>query len=192
MKKILIVFAMSTFFFACKNKGTNNIATDKNAVLTDTALLRRSGLLSDTARISPVVTNKIGTTTTSSTTTTTTTTTTSNGDPNKSASSSNKVVGTKSTTHRRPASNTASTGNYPSNSGNTATIPVPVKKDRALSDAAIGTAIGAGSGAILGAVVSKDKVKGAVIGGVIGGAGGYAVGRSRDVKSGRVARKKNQ
>jgi len=179
MKKILMVSAMSTIFFACKN---NEVATDKNAVFADTSLLRRSGLLTDTAHLADI-TNKNGITATSSTTTTVTTTTTTNRDG-----------GAKATTTKKQSGSHASTGTLPApdNGNNPNPAPVTVQKDRALSDAAICTAIGAGSGAIIGAIVSKDKVKGAVIGGVVGGAGGYAVGRSRDVKSGRVARKKNQ
>ena len=66
----------------------------------------------------------------------------------------------------------------------------PAKRDKGWSDAAKGTAIGAGSGAILGAVVSGDgnRGKGAVIGAVVGAGTGYAIGRTRDKKSGRVAR----
>ncbi len=68
--------------------------------------------------------------------------------------------------------------------------PAPAKRDKGWSDAAKGTAIGAGSGAILGAVVSGDgnRGKGAVIGAVVGAGTGYVIGRTRDKKSGRVAR----
>ncbi len=180
MKKILMVFAVSTFFFACKNKGNNGLATDKNLVLTDTSLLHRSGIYSDTGNsaMGIIKQNMNGTTTTSSTTTTTTTTTTTGNANNKVAT---KNSGPNRSVNNR---NTASRGR--------STSTAPVKRDRGWSDAAKGTAIGAGSGAILGAVVSKDKVKGAVIGGVLGGAGGYAIGRDRDRRSGRVARNKKQ
>jgi len=190
MKKILVVFAFSTFFVACKNKGGNGLATDKNLLLTDTALLKRSGLLTDTGTANAIVRqNMVGTTTTSSTTTTTTTTTTT-GLPNNKAATTNrggsKSAGTTKNTSPARTTTPGSTG------GNGTTASAPVKQDKGWSDAAKGTAIGAGSGAILGAVVSKDKVKGAVIGGVVGAAGGYAIGRDRDRKSGRVARKQNQ
>ncbi|MCW3093490.1 MAG: hypothetical protein JWP81_4559 [Ferruginibacter sp.] len=168
---------MSSLFLACKNK--SNLATDKNLVLTDTSLLRRSGFLSDSAKaVVPV-----GTTTSSTTTTVTTTTTTGP-----------KVITPKRKVYASPAPrrsrSTANTNNS-STANSSTTATAPVKKDAKFSDAAKGTAIGVGSGAIIGAVVGKN-VKGAVIGGVIGGGAGYAIGRARDVKSGRVARKKAQ
>ena len=189
MKRILMVFAVSTIFVACKSKTNNGLSTDKNMVLTDTALLNRSGLFSDTARGASAlaVPNVNGTTTTSSTTTTVTTTTTTGAkkiEPVKSAAV--KKSTNTARTHTTARSSTGSTSNSGGNT--TADAPVQVQRDKGWSDAAKGTAIGAGSGAVLGAVLSKDKVKGAVIGGVIGGAGGYTIGRDRDRKSGRVAR----
>ncbi|MEO6548539.1 MAG: YMGG-like glycine zipper-containing protein [Ferruginibacter sp.] len=181
MKQTLIVFAISTLFFACKNKN-NGLATDKNVVLTDTSLLRRSGILSDTAH-SANFGAPAGSTTTSSTTTTVTTTTTTG----------NKVTTPKTVakpvTHHTSSSTTASNSSAQTNNSSTIAAD-PVKKDAKFSDAAKATAIGAGTGAIIGAVVSKNKVQGAVVGGIVGGGTGYAIGRARDVKSGRVARKK--
>jgi YMGG-like Gly-zipper len=194
MKKMLMVFAVATVFVACKNKTNNGLSTDKNMVLTDTALLNRSGLLSDTARGASAlaVPNVNGTTTTSSTTTTVTTTTT-NGTgkiaPVKSAAVKKSPV-RRSSAGRSNTASRSNTGSNSNSGGTTADAPVRVQRDKGWSDAAKGTAIGAGSGAVLGAVLAKDKVKGAVIGGVIGGAGGYAIGRDRDRKSGRVARTK--
>jgi len=68
----------------------------------------------------------------------------------------------------------------------TTTTSVP-KRDKGWSSAAKGTAIGAGTGAIVGAIATKSA-KGSIIGAVIGGGGGYLIGRSKDRKSGRVAR----
>src|SRR6187431_1247809 len=114
MKKILMVFAVSTFFLACKNKGNDGIETQKNMVLTDTSLLRRSGLLSDTGALTSSPQNLTGTTTTSSTTTTTTTTTTT-GNP------VNKVVTPRSAAPKRAAtrSSTASRSRSTSLGNNT-------------------------------------------------------------------------
>ncbi len=81
---------------------------------------------------------------------------------------------------------TAANGN--SNASNPATT-VPAK-EKGWSDAAKGTAIGGGTGAVVGAVVSKNKAQGAVIGGILGAGAGYVIGRSKDKKSGRVARQK--
>ena len=99
-----------------------------------------------------------------------------------------RKVGNSGGTGHSGTSGNSGTSNAPVNN-----MPAePVQRDKVLSDAAKGTAIGAGSGAILGAVVAGDgnRGKGAVIGAVVGAGTGYAIGRSRDKKSGRVARKR--
>jgi len=179
MKKILMALAISSIFLSCKNKSKSDLSIDKNMVLTDTALLHRSGIYSDTAYKAGVITNANGTTTTTSSTTTVTTTTTSSSNLPKKAGSTNSGSTTK----------TASTKTISGSTGS-GTSTTPVKRDKGWSSAAKGTAIGAGSGAIVGAVVSKNKAQGAVVGGVIGAAGGYVIGRDMDKKSGRVARSK--
>ncbi len=171
MKKILMALAISSVFLSCKSKSKANLSIDKNMVMTDTALLNRSGIYADTAIKAGVVKNADGTITT----TTVITKTTSSAGPATNAVSTNNGNNTKAT---------------PSENSGAATTKAAVKKDKGWSSAAKGTAIGAGSGAILGAVVSKNKVKGAVVGGVVGAAGGYVIGRDMDKKSGRVARSK--
>ena len=84
--------------------------------------------------------------------------------------------------------NNAPTSTTATSTTTTTTSTVP-KRDKGWSSAAKGTAIGAGTGAIVGAIVTKNA-KGAIIGAMIGGGGGYAIGRSKDRKSGRVARAK--
>ena len=169
MKRILMVIAISSVFLSCKSKSKANLSIDKNMVMTDTALLNRSGIYGDTAIKAGVVKNPDGTITTTTVITKTT-------SPAGSTNSGNNTKPTASAT--------------PSDNSGTVNTKAPVKKDKGWSSAAKGTAIGAGSGAILGAVVSKKKVKGAVVGGVIGAAGGYVIGRDMDKKSGRVARSK--
>ncbi|MEP6615087.1 MAG: glycine zipper domain-containing protein [Ginsengibacter sp.] len=66
---------------------------------------------------------------------------------------------------------------------------VAPSKPRGWSSAAKGATIGGVGGAILGGVITH-KVGGAVIGGIIGAGGGYAIGRARDRKTGRVAQGK--
>lgn len=179
MKKILTVVAISSIFLSCKNKSTTDLSIDKNVVLTDTALLNRSGIYSDTAANAEVITNADGTiTTTKSTTTVITTTTSSNNLPKKAISTNTGSI-TKAPSAKTTTGNTGS-----------GTTTAPTKRDKGWSSAAKGTAIGAGSGAVLGAVVSKKKAQGAVVGGIIGAAGGYVIGRDMDKKSGRVARSK--
>ncbi|MDT4845882.1 hypothetical protein FQZ97_798840 [compost metagenome] len=71
-----------------------------------------------------------------------------------------------------------SNGSY---SGAAATV-----KKKGWSDAAKGAAIGAGVGALGGILIDKKDGRGAIIGGLAGAGAGYAIGRSKDVKSGRV------
>jgi hypothetical protein len=140
-------------------KNKTNETANKNMVLVDTTGLSKSNVLTDVGNNKYVINDKVAIKPVS----------------NKPvASSSNSKV-----------SNSGSAGS----SNNNAVAEAPVKKDKGWSDAAKGTAIGAGSGAVLGAVVAKgDRGKGAVIGSVIGAGTGYLIGRSRDKKSGRVAR----
>ncbi len=96
---------------------------------------------------------------------------------------------TATTTSATQNARTTSHAVYPNTTSTTTTTTTTVpKRDKGMSDAAKGTVIGAGTGAIVGAIVSKDKGKGAIIGALIGGGTGYAVGRGRDRRSGRVAR----
>jgi len=70
-------------------------------------------------------------------------------------------------------------------SNHTRYAPAPAKP-RGISAAAQDAAIGGVGGAILGGVITH-RVGGAVIGGVVGAGAGYAIGRARDRKTGRVA-----
>ena len=109
------------------------------------------------------------------------------------AENGNTIPVSKITTTTTQNARSTSNAGYPDNgitrTPTTTTTTVP-KRDKGWSKAAKGTAIGAGTGAIVGAIVSKDKGKGAIIGALIGGGGGYVIGRSKDRKSGRVARAK--
>jgi Glycine zipper len=71
-------------------------------------------------------------------------------------------------------------------SNRTRYAPAP-SKPRGISAAAQDAAIGGVGGAILGGVITH-RVGGAIIGGAIGAGAGYAIGRARDRKTGRVAR----
>ncbi len=65
----------------------------------------------------------------------------------------------------------------------------PEAKKKGWSDAAKGTAIGAGAGAIAGALIDQNHGQGAIIGGLLGAGSGYAIGRAKDRKTGRVVKK---
>lgn len=168
MKKIILVATLATIFVACKNN-SNPPVYNKNMVLVDTTGLSKSNATTDAA----VKANN-------NNTTTTTVTTTRSAGPQHARASSHAVYANNGTTQP------VSTNTAPVTVAPVAT-PVP-QKDKGWSDAAKGTAIGAGTGAVVGAIVSKNKATGAIIGAVIGGGGGYAIGRARDRKSGRVAR----
>ena len=174
MKLLLPTFISLVIFMGCKSNNNEPLNTNKNMVLVDTTGLSKGSILSDTAANRNQL--KKGITSTTSSTTTTTTTTTTNGDalPHNPANNHRKI--SAGSTNNSSANSTPATAGEP--------------RDKGWSDAAKGTVIGAGSGAVIGAVVSKNKVEGAIIGGVLGGGAGYAIGRSRDRKSGRVARKK--
>lgn len=181
MKAILFALTTLLIFMGCKSNNKAPLETNKNMVLVDTTGLSKGSILTDTGSTTNHLKNGVSSTT-SSTTTTTTTTTTTNGS----------VKPVKSTPHTKPGTQHTNSGsaNSPNSSTDNSTTATAPERDKGWSDAAKGTAIGAGSGAVIGAVVSKNKVEGAIIGGVIGGGTGYAIGRSRDRKSGRVARKK--
>jgi hypothetical protein len=82
---------------------------------------------------------------------------------------------------RRSGSYTSS-GSSSSNNGGTSTAA----KKQGWSSAAKGTAIGAGVGALGGILIDKKDGRGAIIGGLAGAGAGYAIGRAKDRKSGRV------
>ena len=89
---------------------------------------------------------------------------------------------------RRSATRSNSSSNY-SSSGSTTTSSAgttTAAQKKGWSSAAKGTAIGAGVGALSGVLIDKKDGRGAIIGGLAGAGAGYVIGRSRDVKSGRV------
>lgn len=81
------------------------------------------------------------------------------------------------------SSNYSSSGSTTTSSAGTTTTAA---KKKGWSSAAKGTAIGAGVGALGGVLIDKKDGRGAIIGGLAGAGAGYAIGRSKDVKSGRV------
>ena len=172
MKKILSIFTIAVVFTACKSKTDSALSTSKNMVLVDTTGLYKSNVLTDVGNNKYVI-----------------------NDKGAIKPVTNKSVPVKPVASS-PQKNTTVNNSKSVNSGGgsetnapATTAKAPVKQDKGWSDAAKGTAIGAGSGAVLGAVIAKnDRGKGAVIGSVIGAGAGYIIGRSRDKKSGRVAR----
>ena len=168
MKKTVLMLTVAASLFACNSKKTS-LESDKNIVLTDTSALNKSNLLTDTAAAGEA--KRVAAAGTAA------------PKPVKKPTGNNGTKTNNGSTAGADNTRTpASTTNAPA--------PAPANQDKGWSKAAQGTVVGAASGAVIGAVVSKDKAKGAVIGAVIGGGGGYVLGRSKDRKSGRVARKR--
>jgi hypothetical protein len=161
MKKIILLVAVVSVFAACKNS-PNLPVYNKNLVLVDTTGLSKSNAVTDAASGNNIVIP---------------------------ANANSNVVVPATTTTTTQRSRSSSHAIYPANGTTTTTRTAP-RRDRGWSSAAKGTAVGAGTGAIVGALVSRNKGKGAIIGALIGGGGGYIYGRSRDRRSGRVARAK--
>ena len=162
MKRIIpIILTLGVILGACKQKNQQATNTNKNMVLVDTTGLSNSNALTDVGNNKYVITKEP--------------VAAAEKPVPRSSSASTKV--NKSNTVSSSRTNSTSNASYP-------------QRDKGWSSAAKGTAIGGGTGAILGAVVSDNKVKGGIIGAVVGAGAGYAIGRSRDKKSGRVARKR--
>lgn len=160
MKKIILLLTVVTIFAACKNK-SNPVVENKNLVLVDTTGLSKSNAMTDAAHGNTIAVPKVVV-------------------PQATTTTTQKA---------RTTSNAAYPDNGTSTTTTTTTTPAVPKRDKGWSSAAKGTAIGAGTGAVVGAIATKNA-KGAIIGAIIGGGGGYVIGRSKDRKSGRVARAK--
>ena len=179
MKKIFMIVAAASIFAACKNKVNSNLQADKNMVMVDTTGLYKSNASTDVGNENTPVnahrsnTNNAGSNTAHRSAGNTSTNTNNNGTG----------AGSGGTTNSGGSTNSGGTA------GN-ANSETAAAKDKRISDAAKGAAIGAGTGAVVGVIVSKDNAKGAIIGGIIGAGAGYAIGRSRDKKSGRVDRQR--
>ncbi|MEO6254115.1 MAG: glycine zipper domain-containing protein [Ferruginibacter sp.] len=165
MKKIFSILALVTTLAACKTKV--NTADNKNMVLVDTTSLSKYNLLVNVGNDKfvaierPVEPLYVEPV---------------NSTPVKKASISKRNNNSSNTVYSSGTS-TVSNASYP--------------QDKGWSHAAKGTAVGGGSGAILGAIVNKNnRLGGAIVGSVIGAGTGYLIGRSKDRKSGRVARAK--
>ena len=169
MKKYYIVFIIAFLFGACQTK--QDIKANGHLVPLDTTRIYNNNILSDTAKMKSSDPN-----TGVKKTVTTTTTTTEPLNNGASDVVKNKAVvaaGRKSTIQHK-------------GSGATYVEPSPVRP-KGISSAAKGAAIGGVGGAIVGGVIGHNA-KGAIIGGVLGGGAGYAIGRSKDRRTGRVAR----
>jgi hypothetical protein len=185
MKKIFIISAAASLFFAACNSPEKDLDTKKDVIITDTTdvakgqeavapakpevktitkviyvdrtpKVRHQNVRQATAVQNQPVTNVPPVNNTGNTSTT-----------NNTHNSGEGSAGTQ-----------ASNGND-NNGINTGTTTVPEKK-KGWSNAAKDATIGGASGAVLGAILGKGK--GAVIGGILGGAGGYILGRKKDKK----------
>ncbi|MEO6252749.1 MAG: YMGG-like glycine zipper-containing protein [Ferruginibacter sp.] len=162
MKKIFPIIALLITLAACKTKV--NTAENKNMVLVDTTGLSKNNVLVNVGKDKFVAIEK----------------------PVEPVYSTPVK---KTSTSRRNNNNNNSNTVYSSGTNTVSNASYP--QDKGWSHAAKGTAVGGGSGAILGAVLNKNnRVGGAIVGSVIGAGTGYLIGRSKDRKTGRVARAK--
>ena len=159
LKYILMVFAITSIFYACKSK---DVSDSRNIQLLTDSTAYRNNMMSDTATGTSAVEGEKKTNVTR--TRTSTTHNTSGSSKNNSTSSSN--------------------GSNTSSSGNTSTSSSTQKKG--WSKGAQGAVIGGAAGAVGGAIISKNKGTGAAIGAVVGAAGGYIIGHEKDKKDGRI------
>ncbi|MEO6539531.1 MAG: YMGG-like glycine zipper-containing protein [Ferruginibacter sp.] len=163
MKKIFSILALVTTLAACKTKV--NTAGNKNMILIDTTGLSKNNTLLNVGDNKFVVVEK----------------------PVEPVYTAPVKRASTTTKNNNNSSNTV----YSSGTSTTTNASYPQARDKGWSHAAKATAIGGGSGAILGAVLNKNnRVGGAIVGSVIGAGTGYMIGRSKDRKTGRVARAK--
>lgn len=164
-KYVLLLFTISSVFYACKSNAGNET---RNIQLLSDSTTYRNNIKSDTATgVSPV--KKASVTTIHKSTGNHNSTVHTNGNGNTSNN------------------NSASTSNN-SNSGSnekTSTTTTSSQK-KGWSKGAQGAVIGGATGAVGGAIISKKKGTGAAIGAVVGAAGGYIIGHEKDKKDGRV------
>ena len=176
MKKLFAVLAVASIFGACQPKQDLNV--NRNLVPLDTTRLYNNSILTDTAKTRLTDPN-MGVKKTVTTTTTTI-------EPLAAGAAGAAVgAGAVAATHHRGTVHHRSSSYSSGGGGGTYVAPAP-SRPRGMSSAAKDAAIGGVGGAVLGGVIGHS-VGGAVIGGVLGGGAGYAIGRSRDRRTGRVA-----
>jgi hypothetical protein len=154
MKKIFNILLAGSMLVACNNK--SNLDTSKDVLLTDTSLMYKSNIMTDTGSVIQASALNKGT--------------------RYNVTVANKTSSAPRSTRRTNAVATNQT---------TSTTTTTTTRRRGWSKAAKDATIGGVGGAVTGAIISKNHVKGAIIGGVLGAAGGYILGRSKDKKEGR-------
>lgn len=169
-KYVLLLFTISSVFYACKSNAGNET---RNIQLLSDSTTYRNNIKSDTATgVSPVKKASV--------------TTIHKSTGNHNSSNNNSTVhtnGNGNTTNNNSAS-TANNSNSGSNEKTSTTSTSSQKKG--WSKGAQGAVIGGATGAVGGAIISKKKGTGAAIGAVVGAAGGYIIGHEKDKKDGRI------
>jgi hypothetical protein len=178
MRKLLMIFAVTSVFAACNNKETD-LETTKDVVVTDTSSMYNSNVSTDTGT---TITTNVAPPAAAPTTIIRERTVYVDKTPKtttkKSVPQTQTNTGTGTTTTNTGTGTTTTTDN---GAGTTTTTTTPAPKEKeGMSSATKGAVIGGVGGAIGGAVLSKKKGKGAIIGGVIGAAGGYILGKKKD------------
>lgn len=190
MKKIFIISAAASLFFAACNNPNKDLETKKDIIITDTSGMYNNNISTDVAKREEAAPKAQVKTITkiiyvdrnpgvvkhqTVREATAVQTQPVNTVPNVN------TTGTSNTNTKTNAGETnAGTTTGTNDNTNTSTTVTPVEKKKGWSNAAKDATIGGVGGAVTGAILSKNKVKGAVIGGILGAAGGYIFGSQKD------------
>ena len=204
MKKIFIISAAASLFFAACNSPEKDLDTKKDVIITDTTGMYQSNGSTDVAKgqetiapskpevrtITKVIyvdrTPKVRHQTVRQATAVQTQPVTNVPPVNNTGNSNTSNTSTTNNSHNsgegsagtQASNGNGNNGNYGNNDINTGTT-VPEKK-KGWSNAAKDATIGGVGGAVVGAVIGRNKGKSAVIGGILGGVGGYILGNKKD------------
>ena len=174
MKRILVAAAF--LFTACHN---NDLDTQKDVVVTDTAGMYKSNASTDTALKNQGLNN------TEPQVITETRTVYVDRRPKTTRRATTTKTNSQSQSNTTQANSTnQSEGVNTANSGTVSTPTSQPAEKKGWNNSTKGAVIGGVGGAVVGAVISKKKGTGAVIGGVLGAAGGYILGKKKDKAQG--------
>lgn len=191
MKKIFIISAAASLFFAACNNPNKDLETKKDIIITDTSGMYNNNISTDVAKREEAAPSKAEVKTITKIIYVDRTPGVVKHQTVREATAVqtqpvNKVpdVNTTGTSNTNTQTNTgetkAGTTTGTNDNTNTSTTVTPVEKKKGWSNAAKDATIGGVGGAVTGAILSKNKVKGAVIGGILGAAGGYIFGSQKD------------
>ena len=200
MKKIFIISAAASLFFAACNSPEKDLDTKKDVIITDTTGMYQSNGSTDVAKGQETVAPakpEVKTITKVIYVDRTPKVRHQNQTVRQATAVQNQPVTNVPPVNNTGNSNTANTSttdNHNSGEGSAGTqtsngngnnndmgtgTTIPEKK-KGWSNAAKDATIGGVGGAVVGAVIGRNKGKSAVIGGILGGVGGYILGNKKE------------